>query len=110
MRTTRSTRRSRCSDRPRTGCSGSSSSAAPVYAARDKLALAYWLGKLREELGADDPTVRAVLGKDTPEQVAARLVDGTKLSDSAERMRLWKGGKAAVAASRDPMIALAKQV
>jgi hypothetical protein len=79
-----------------------------VYAAREKLALAFWLGKVREELGADDPTVKALLAKDSPEQVAARLVDGTVLGDPAERMRLYKGGKAAVAASRDPMLAAVK--
>jgi Peptidase S46 len=84
-------------------------SPAPVYSSREKLAIAFWLGKLREELGPDDPTVRALLGKDSPEQVAARLVDGSKLGDPAERMRLWKGGKAAVQASKDPMIAFVKQ-
>jgi hypothetical protein len=83
-------------------------SPAPIYAAREKLALAFWLGKLREELGADDPVVKSLLGKSSPEQVAARLVDGSKLVDPAERLRLWKGGKAAIAASNDPMIAFAK--
>src|SRR3569623_278003 len=80
-------------------------STAAIYPAREKLALAFWLGKVREELGADDPTVRALLGKQSPMQVAERLVDATKLGDQAERARLFKGGKAAVAASRDPMIA-----
>jgi hypothetical protein len=83
-------------------------SVAPVYPGRDKLALAYWLGKLREELGADDPTVKALLGKASPEQVAARLVEGSKLGDPGERMRLWKGGKTAVDASKDPMIAFVR--
>ena len=83
-------------------------SPAPIYAARDKLALAFWLGKLREELGVDDPTVKALLGKESPAHVAARLVDGSHLGDPAERMKLWKGGKAAIAASRDPMIAFVK--
>lgn len=83
-------------------------SPAPVYAGREKLALAFWLGKLREDLGADDPTVKALLGKDTPETVAARWVDGTKLGDPAERLRLWKGGKAAIAAAKDPMIVAAR--
>jgi len=83
-------------------------SPAPVYAEREKLVLAFWLGKLREELGADDPTVRALLGKETPEVVAARWVDGSRLGDPAERMRLWKGGKKAIAASKDPMIAVAR--
>jgi hypothetical protein len=85
-------------------------SPAPVYLAREKLALAFWLGKVREELGADDPTVRALLGKDSPEIVAARVIDGTTLVHATERMRLWKGGKAPVAASRDPLIALARQL
>jgi hypothetical protein len=85
-------------------------SPAPVYPAREKLALAFWLGKVREELGADDPTVRALLGKESPEMVAAHVIDGTKLVDANERMRLWKGGKAAIAASRDPLILLAKQL
>jgi hypothetical protein len=84
-------------------------SLAPIYPAREKLAVAFWLGKLREELGADDPTVKAVLGKETPDQVAARWVDGSKLGDPAERVKLWKGGKAAIASSKDPMIAAVKR-
>lgn len=55
-------------------------SPAPVYASREKLAIAFWLGKLRELLDPDDPTVRALLGKESPEQVAERLVDGTTLA------------------------------
>src|SRR5262249_3670934 len=73
-----------------------------------KIVLAFWLGKVREELGADDPTVKLLLGKDTPDQVATRLVDGSKLGDPAERMKLGKGGKAAGGASKDPVIALSK--
>lgn len=83
-------------------------STAPVYASRERLAIAFWLGKMREELGADDPTVKAVLGKESPEQVAARVVEGTKLLDEGEREKLWKGGKTAVAASKDPVIALVR--
>ncbi|HEX7703085.1 MAG TPA: S46 family peptidase [Kofleriaceae bacterium] len=80
------------------------SSTAPIYPAREKLAIAFWLGKLREELGADDPTVKAMLGKNSPTEVASQLVDLTKLMDPAERTRLYKGGKAAVGTSHDPMI------
>ena len=83
-------------------------SVAPIYPAREKLQLAFWLGKVREELGADDPLVHALLGKQSPEQVAARVVDATKLGDVAERTRLWQGGKAAVAASQDAMLQLAR--
>ncbi len=85
-------------------------SPAPAYGPREKLVLAFWLGKLREELGADDPTVKALLGKDTPETVAARWIDGTKLGDPAERLRLWKGGKQAIAASKDPLILAARTI
>ncbi len=85
-------------------------SSAPFYASFDKLAIAYWLGKLREELGADDATVKALLGKDSPQQVAARVVDGSKLADPAERLRLWKGGRAMIAASKDPLIALVQKL
>ncbi|HVV85328.1 MAG TPA: S46 family peptidase [Kofleriaceae bacterium] len=86
------------------------SSPAPVYGAREQLILAFWLGKLREELGADDPTVRALLGKETPEAVAARWVASTKLADKDERIRLWKGGLTAIKASRDPIILAAKLI
>ncbi|HEY0255671.1 MAG TPA: S46 family peptidase, partial [Kofleriaceae bacterium] len=85
-------------------------STAPVYPAREEVALAFWLGKVRETLGADDPVVKALLGKDSPLQVAERVVDGSKLGDPAERMRLYKGGKQAIAASKDPAIVLCKQV
>jgi Peptidase S46 len=77
-------------------------SPAPVYTGREKLAI--WLGKVREELGADDPTVKAMLGKNSPMEVATQLVSLTKLTDPAERIRLYKGGKAAVGSSRDPLI------
>ena len=42
------------------------------------------LTKMREELGADHPFVRKVLGKESPRQVATRVVKGTKLYDVAQ--------------------------
>jgi Peptidase S46 len=85
-------------------------SAAPIYPAYEKVKLGWSLTKMREMLGPDDALVKAVLGKDAPEAVAARLVDGTRLGDVAERKRLWEGGVEAVARSKDPFIALARQV
>jgi len=85
-------------------------STAPVYDDYEKVTLAYSLTKLREYLSPDHPMVKAVLGKDSPEVVAARLVKGTKLGDLATRKALWEGGKAAVDASNDPFIALARTV
>ncbi|HET9598568.1 MAG TPA: S46 family peptidase [Anaeromyxobacteraceae bacterium] len=87
-------------------------STAPIPAELEVLQLGFGLGKLREELGPDDPVVRRVLGQEAPDELAARLVKGTRLADPAYRRRLWEGGRAAVdAASRDDaMIALAMRV
>ena len=85
-------------------------STAPIYDEYEKIKLAYSLTKLREYLGPDDPSVKAVLGKDAPETVAIRLVEGTALGDLKVRKALWQGGKAAVDASNDPFILLAKKI
>lgn len=76
----------------------------PAEAPLNQLQLEFWLSKLREKLGADDPLVKQILGRDSPEALAARLSAGTKLADPAERKRLWDGGAAAIAASDDPLI------
>ena len=85
-------------------------SEAPIPADLERTTLGWSLAKLREALGQDDPLVQQVLGRETPDALAARLVAGTRLGDPAERLRLWQGGAAAVAASDDPFIALALQV
>lgn len=85
-------------------------STAPIYPEYEKVTLAFSLTKLREYLSPDHPVVKAVLGKDTPETVAARLVDGSKLGDLATRKALWADGGKTVAASNDPFIALAKLI
>jgi hypothetical protein len=72
--------------------------------------LAFGLDQLREELGTDHPFVKQVLGKASPEELASELVKGSTLDSVAERQRLWEGGKAAVAASKDRMIQLALAV
>lgn len=76
----------------------------PVYPALEQLELEWWLSKTREWLTVDDPRVRVLLGNESPEQLSARLVSGTKLSDPAVRHALWDGGLAAVEASDDPLI------
>jgi hypothetical protein len=85
-------------------------SPAPLYPEFEIFRLTFALNKLREALGPDDPTVKAVLGKSSPEQLATRLVASTKLMDPAARKALYEGGAAALDASDDPMIALAKLV
>src|SRR5262249_38480499 len=51
-----------------------------------------------------------LLSRDSPDTLAARVVDGSQLADPALRKRLWDGGQAAVEASHDPMIELARAV
>jgi len=54
--------------------------------------------------------VRKLLAKESPAELARRVVTGSKLADPALRMSLWKGGSAAVAASGDPLIELWRSV
>ncbi len=84
--------------------------AAPIDAAVEELQLGFGLRRLREQLGADDPFVKQVLGKESPEELARTLVKGTQLQDVALRQQLYKGGKAALAASKDPLVRFAARV
>jgi hypothetical protein len=85
-------------------------SEAPIHPELERLLLGHALTKIRERLGADHPAVRRLLGKESPQEVAARAVDGTKLADVALRKRLWAGGEQALAGLEDPMLALARLV
>ncbi len=79
-------------------------STAPVYPDYEKVMLGLSLTKLREILGSDDPFVKQVLGKQSPDQLSAALIDNTKLGDPAVRKALWQGGKEAILKSDDPFI------
>ena len=81
----------------------------PVEPAIEEIALAFWLSKAREFLTTDDPLVKLLLGRESPEGLAHRLVSGTRLGDAAERRRLYEGGSAAIAQSDDPMIVFARK-
>jgi hypothetical protein len=82
----------------------------PIYPELETLRLTFGFERMREWLGPDHPVVRQLLAKESPAALAARLVSGTKLGDPAARMALWQGGAAAVAASDDPMIRLARAI
>jgi hypothetical protein len=84
--------------------------ARPIYPWLDQLELEWSLSKAREYLGADDPDTKLLLGKESPEGLASRLVTGTKLASPAYRKALWDGGKAAIEASKDPMIVYARKL
>ena len=84
--------------------------ATPTYPELEKLTLSFGFERMREWLGPDHPVVRGLLAKDSPDSLAESLVTRTKLGDPAARMALWTGGAAAVAASDDPFIALARSI
>ena len=85
-------------------------SEAPVYEEFEQVKLAASLALLRDTLGANDALVRQVLKGKTPEARAAELISGTRLKDLAYRRELAAGGKKAVEASNDPLIALARDI
>jgi hypothetical protein len=78
--------------------------ARPVYPALEQVRMEWWLSKTREWLTVDDPRVRALLGRESPEALSARLVEGSTLADPAVRRALWEGGLEAIQASDDPLI------
>jgi V8-like Glu-specific endopeptidase len=82
----------------------------PIVPWLDQLKLEWSLSKAREYLGADDPDTKLLLGKESPEALARRLVTGTRLADPSVRKALWEGGAAAIEASKDPMIAFARRL
>jgi hypothetical protein len=80
-------------------------SPAPLNSALEELILATQFHFLERELGANDPTVKAVLAGRTPEQAAHHYVSTSKIQDVAERKRLAHDLDA-VKKSKDGMIQL----
>jgi len=85
-------------------------SEAPIFQDLETVELADSLSNWLEAVGADNPLVKQVLNGESPNERASELVRTTKLTDPAERKRLGEGGKAAVDASNDPMIQVARIV
>jgi len=85
-------------------------SPAPIYADLETALMADAVAELLERRGGDDPLCARVLDGLSPRDRAAAAVAGTKLFDAAERRRLVEGGREAVAASKDPMIRIARLV
>jgi hypothetical protein len=83
-------------------------SPAPVYPDLEIDRLASGLQLMTELLGAGDPAVVKALGGLPPRLRAEQLIHGTKLADVAERKRLYEGKQAALDASTDPLILLAR--
>jgi nicotinamide mononucleotide adenylyltransferase len=85
-------------------------SRAPVYKELEIARMSSALADDQKAMGADDPWVKAVLNGKTPQQAAKEMVEGTKIDDAALRKSLVDGGQAAVDASTDPMIVMARRI
>lgn len=85
-------------------------SEAPIHESLEIVQLADSLGMMIELAGIDHPLVKKIMAGKSPIARATELVRGSKLSQVSERKKIFEGGKDAVAASGDPMIALAKMV
>jgi hypothetical protein len=84
-------------------------SPAPIYPDLEIDRLASGLQLMAELLTAGDPAVVKAFGGLPPRLRAEQLIHGTKLADVAERKRLYEGKQAAIDASTDPLILLAKE-
>ena len=82
----------------------------PIDTAFERLSIAAQLRAAQSELPANDPFLRVALGGRSPDEVAATVVRNTRVGDPAFRQSLLQGGAAAVAASTDPMIVLARGI
>ena len=82
----------------------------PIAAEFEQVKLSFSLERMREYLGPDHPIIKSVLGNVTPDERARQLVTGSTLADPGVRLKLYEGGQAAVSASKDPMIVLARAV
>jgi hypothetical protein len=79
-------------------------SPAPVYSKLEEALLTFYLTKLREQLGPDDPVVKKVLGKQSPEALARKLVAGSRLASPQTRRQLYQSGPEGLRAAKDPML------
>ncbi|MDQ3388956.1 MAG: S46 family peptidase, partial [Gemmatimonadota bacterium] len=73
------------------------------------LELTYLLGAARDVV-PEDSLLKMVLAGRIPEAAAQQIVSGYTLADTAARRALLDGGTAALAASNDPLVALARSV
>jgi hypothetical protein len=84
-------------------------SPAPLYPDLERTKLLTGITFLAEQMGGGHPLVNKILEEKSPGKRVDELL-ATKLFDSAERKRLVEGGRKAVEASTDPMIAFARTI
>jgi outer membrane protein assembly factor BamB len=85
-------------------------SEATLYPDLEEAMLAGWLDEASRTLGADDPFVKAALQGRPAKEIAREAIAGTRLFELSARKQLVEGGAAAIRASNDPLLALARRV
>ena len=85
-------------------------SPAPMYDDLETTKLADQLAQFVERRGGDDELVAKVLDGQSPRDRASALIRGTKIQDVETRRTLASGGIAAINASSDPLIRLARML
>ena len=85
-------------------------SPAPLYDDLERLMLADELSRFMEKRGGDDELVQKVLNGKGPRERAAELVAGTTLFEVDARKKLAASGLDGIAASKDPLIQLARML
>ncbi len=83
---------------------------APIDKAVETLTLASYLAAARRELPPADPYLAALLAGRSPEVAAEALIAGTRLHEAGVRRALLDGRAAAVRASDDPLVGVARRV
>ena len=84
--------------------------AAPVDTTSEIMLLAAYFTQMRKDMPASDPLVRAALAGRTPEAAAREMVTSSEIVTPEQRQALLQGGAAAVRASKDPFIRLARMI
>jgi hypothetical protein len=82
----------------------------PMFKSLEERNVADGLAEMQAQLGPDNPVVKKILNGRQPAEVAKQLIAGSKLDDPAVRKALFQGGKAAIDASNDPLIAVMKAI
>ncbi|MDT8341756.1 MAG: S46 family peptidase, partial [Longimicrobiales bacterium] len=73
--------------------------------ALERMQLEAWLAAALDELGPQDPLVRALLGPRTPNAAAERFLSESLLLDLGDRAPLVEGGLDALRSCSDPLVA-----
>jgi hypothetical protein len=83
---------------------------APIDTTQEIRMLAAYFTAMARELPANDPVRRQALGTQSPEDAARAMVRGSQILTADQRRSLVQGGAAAIAASTDPFVALARVI